>query len=60
MNTTHAPQVRVGTCKVLNRQVLQVRDDASDDAPDEPGWLCLHDETEEEERQAIERFQANA
>ncbi len=41
--------VRIGVCKHTLRKVLQVRDNASDDANDEEGWLCLHDETIEEE-----------
>ncbi|NDK56729.1 hypothetical protein [Pontibacter fetidus] len=48
--------IRVGICKYTSRKVLQLRDFPSNDAIDEKGWLCLHDDTEEEEIQNIIKF----
>lgn len=50
-------KMRVGLCKHHNRQVLQTRDSGSNDAPDEAGWMCLHDETREQEQDAIRLFE---
>lgn len=49
-------EIRVGICKHTNRRVLQIKDVASDDAIDEKGWLCLHDETVEEEVENVLKF----
>lgn len=42
-------EIRIGVCRHTDRKVLQIKDACSDDAVDEIGWLCLHDETVEEE-----------
>lgn len=52
-------EIRVGICRHTNRRVLQIRDEDSDDAIDEKGWLCLHDETIEEEQSNILNFKYN-
>ena len=49
-------EIRIGFCKHTSRKVLQIKDVASDDALDEKGWLCLHDETVEEEIENIIKF----
>ena len=49
-------EIRVGICKETNRKVLQMKDIASDDAIDEKGWLCLHDNTIEEEMENVLKF----
>lgn len=41
--------LRVGPCKYTKHEIVQCYDGASDDAFDEFGWLCLHDDTIEEE-----------
>ncbi|HRH37245.1 MAG TPA: hypothetical protein PK760_02800 [Flavobacteriales bacterium] len=45
--------IRVGVCKHTQRRILQEFDGCSEDAEDEEGWFCLHDETAAEEQQAI-------
>jgi hypothetical protein len=40
---------RVGICKHTYRQVVQLFDETSDDAIDEFGWFCLHDESIQQE-----------
>ncbi len=49
-------EVRVGLCRHTNCSVLQCYDGFSDDAKDETGWLCLHDETIEQEVFNILKF----
>ena len=46
-------KIRIGTCKHNNILILQYKDNESNDAPDEKGWLCLHRETREEEIKEI-------
>jgi len=48
---------RIGKCGYTNRDVLQYFDGKSDDADDEFGWFCLHDDTIEEELINIYKFQ---
>lgn len=52
-------ELRIGICKHTGRKLLQVKDENSDDAIDEKGWLCLHDESEEEEIQTLIKFKYN-
>ena len=52
-------KLRIGICKHTGRKILQVKDENSDDAIDEKGWLCLHDESEEEEIQNLIKFKCN-
>jgi hypothetical protein len=47
---------RVGLCRATGRRVVQHYDGQSDDASDEFGWLCLHDDTIEEEVQHVIKF----
>ena len=48
--------LRVGHCRHTRKPVLQYRDNYSNDAIDEKGWLCLHQETTEEEIKDILKF----
>jgi len=48
--------LRIGICKHTKRKVLQIKDESQNDAIDEKGWLCLHDDTEEEEQLNILNF----
>lgn len=48
--------MRVGICRYTQRRILQVVDPDSDDAPDEEGWLCLHQDSDEEEHQQLLDF----
>lgn len=52
-------ELRVGICKHSGRKVMQVKDEFSDDGEDEKGWLCLHDDTVEEEIRNIIKFRYN-
>ncbi|KAF2518996.1 hypothetical protein E0W68_06985 [Flavobacterium salilacus subsp. salilacus] len=45
--------IRVGVCKHTGKKVLQIKDNDSDNAIDEKGWLCLHEDSEEEEISSI-------
>lgn len=47
---------RVGVCKCTRRRVVQHYDGLSDDAADEFGWFCLHDDTIEEEVHHVIQF----
>lgn len=35
---------RIGLCRHTNSSVTQIYDGVSNDADDEFGWLCLHDD----------------
>lgn len=52
-------ELRVGICKHTGRKILQIRDECSDDGIDEKGWMCLHDDTVEEEIKTIIKFKYN-
>ena len=45
--------LRIGLCKHTNKPVVQQRYDGHDDGLNEKGWICLHEETEEEELENI-------
>lgn len=48
--------IRIGICKHTKQKVLQIKDELEDDAIDEKGWLCLHEENIEEEQLSILNF----
>lgn len=48
--------IRIGICKHTKREVLQIKDKYEDDAIDEKGWMCLHEDTIEEEQLSILNF----
>lgn len=49
--------IRVGICRHTKKEVLQYYDGVSDDADDMRGWLCLHNDEEEEE---LKRFKSKS
>ena len=49
--------IRAGICRYTKKEVLQYYDRTSDDAEDMRGWLCLHNDEEEEE---LKRFKAQS
>ena len=45
--------VRVGFCKYTNREVVQEKYHGHSDGLNEDGWICMHEDTEEEELENI-------